>query len=91
MDTAIKNSINMHISENHMIEFKCVILGLYLFYTSDVNIYKLKEAFSFLNTVSHNKFYFKKRDVHKADDTNILNLKTNHISKDKFIQIAHNN
>jgi hypothetical protein len=91
MDTAIKNSLNVHISENHMIEFKRVIPGLYLFDTSDVDIYKLKEAFSFLNTVSQNKSYFKKRDVRKADDAIILNRKTNHISKDKFIRIVRDN
>ena len=58
MDTSIKNAFNVHISEKHAIEFVRVIPGLYLFDTSDVDIYKLRQAFSFLNTVSHNKSYF---------------------------------
>ena len=85
MDTAIKNTFNVHISDDHVIEFTRVIPGLYLFDTSDVDIYKLRQAFSFLNTVSNNKSYFKKRDVRKADDAITLNRKTNHVSKDKFI------
>ena len=75
MDTSVKNIFNVDISDDHVIEFIRVIPGLYLFDTSDVDIYKLRQAFSFLNTVSHNKSYFRKRDVRKADDAISLNQK----------------
>ena len=91
MDTDIENAFTVHISERHVMKFTRVSPGLYLFDASNVDMSKLRNAFSFLNTVSDNKKLFRARDVRKADDAVRLNRRTNHIAKDKFAWIVSGN
>ena len=81
MDTAASNAFNVHISEQHVINFTLVRPGLYLLDTTDVDIHKLRSAFSFLNTVDQNKTYFGKREIRKADDALLLIEESNHIAR----------
>ena len=91
MDTDIENAFSVHISERHVMKFTRVSLGLYLFDASNVDMSKLRNAFSFLNTVVDNKKLFRARDIRKADDAVRLNRRTNHIAKDKFAWIVSEN
>ena len=66
MDTIISNNVfNVHISEEHIIQFTCVLPGLYLFDTTDIDIHKLRNTFSFLNASDQNKNYVGNCEVHK--------------------------
>ena len=91
MDTEIENAFSVHILEGHVMKFACVLPGLYLFDTSNTDLSKLRNEFSFLTTVSTNKSIYKSREVRKANDAVTLNCRTNHIVKDKFIQIIRDN
>ena len=91
LDTEIENAFNIHISEKHTMKFMCVSPGLYLYDASNIDMSKLRKAFSFLSTVSDNKKLFKARDIRKADDAIRLNRRTNHIAKDKFAWIVSEN
>ncbi len=91
LDTEVENAFNVHISEKHIMKFKCVSPGLYLFDASNIDMSKLRNAFSFLNTVDDNKKLFRARDIRKADDAVRLNRRTNHIAKDKFAWIVSEN
>ena len=91
LDTEMENAFNIHISEKHTMKFKCVSPGLYLFDASNIDMSKLRNAFSFLNTVEDNKKLFRARDIRKADDAVRLNRRTNHIAKDKFAWIVSEN
>jgi hypothetical protein len=91
MDTATANGFNVHISEGHVIKFSLIRPGLYLLDTTNVDIHKLRQSFSFLNTVDQNKKHFGKREVRKADEALLLNRKSNHVAKDKFLRIVKNN
>ena len=55
LDTDIENAFTIHISEKHVMKFTRVSPGLYLFDASNVDMSKLRNAFSFLNTVDDNK------------------------------------
>jgi hypothetical protein len=50
MDTATANGFNVHISEGHVIKFSLICPGLYLLDTTNVDIHKLRQSFSFLNS-----------------------------------------
>ena len=91
MDTYVVNGFNAHISDSHIIQFIKVIPGLYLYDASNVDLNKLRCAFSFLNTVASNKSFFKNHDVLRADNALLLNRRLNHITKDKFIRIVKDN
>ena len=65
MDSIVKNAFNVHISERHTIQFVCVQPGLYLLDTTNVDIHKLRHAFSFLTTVEQNKSLFQCRKLKK--------------------------
>ena len=91
MDTYVVNGFNIHISDSHIIQFIKVIPGLYLYDASNVDLTKLRCAFSFLNTVASNKSFLKKHDIRRADDALLLNRRLNHITKDKFIRIVKDN
>jgi hypothetical protein len=67
MDTDIENAFTVHISERHVMKFTRVSPGLHLFDASNVHMSKLRNAFSFLNTVVDNKRLFRARDVRKAE------------------------
>lgn len=83
MGTDIKNMFTMHISEKHAMKFTHVSLGLHLFDTRNVDMSKIRNACSFLNTGVGNKKLLRARDIHKVDDTIRLNCRTNQIAKDK--------
>ena len=90
LDSEIDNSFSVHISENHVIKFIRGSNGLYYFDASKIDLSKLRNAFSFLTTVSDKKKLYRTRDVRKATDAVILNRKVNHMAKDKFIlTVAH--
>jgi hypothetical protein len=91
MDSESENAFVVHISQGHVIKFIRGAPDLYYYDASNIDISKLKLAFSFLNTVSDNKKLYKKREVRKATDAIILNRRTNHIAKDKFIRIVKDN
>ena len=91
MDTSTDNSFKVHISEEHVITFTRVTPGLYLFDSSNIDLHKLRHAFSFLNTVASNRNLFKQREARKADDAITLNRRINHSVKDKFIRIFWDN
>ena len=91
MDTATANSFNVHILEGHVIKFSLIRPGLYLLDTTVVDIHKLRQSFSFFNTVDQNKKHFGKREVRKADEALLLHRKSNHVAKDKFLRIVKNN
>ena len=59
MDSFVANALILHISKNYTLRFTKVTQGLYVFDASNVNLSKLRESFSFLNTVSNNKSMFK--------------------------------
>ena len=85
LDSESENAFIVHISAGHVIKFIRGPADLYYYDASNIDISKLKLAFSFLNTVSENKKLYKKREVRKATDAIVLNRRTNHIAKDKFI------
>ena len=58
MDSALINGFKVHISSQYVIPFNRITRNLYLFNTNDIDIHKLRQAFSFLNTVSDNKIFF---------------------------------
>ena len=64
LDSEVENIFLVHISEGHVIKF---IHGpspcLYYFDAGNIHMFKLKLAFSFLNTVSDNRKIFKNREV----------------------------
>ena len=91
LDTGIDNTFIIHITEYHNIEFRRHCSGLYYFDASKVDLEKLKEAFNFLNTVTSNKSMYGKREIRKAEEANLLNRRTNHIAKDKFLRIIKDN
>jgi len=91
MDSEIENTFSVHISEEHVMKFVRVLPGLYLFDASNVDLSKLRNAFSFLNTVSTNKDLYKSREVRKANDAITLNRRTNHIAQEKFVRIVRDN
>ena len=64
---------------------------MYYFNTVNINMSKLKLAFSFLNTVSKIKNIFKNQEVWKSIDAVMLNQKTNHITKDKCFRMVKYN
>ena len=64
---------------------------IYYFDASNIHMSKLKLTFSFLNSVSENKKLFKNQEVQKATDAVMLNRKTNHIAKYKFVRIVKDN
>ena len=92
LDSEDQNVFLVHISAGHAIKF---IRGpstcLYYFDAGNINMSKLKIAFSFLNTVSENNFFFKNCEFRKSTDVVMLNRKTKQISKDKFVQIVKDN
>ena len=81
----------VHISEGHEMKFKCISTGLYLFDASNVDLSKLRNVFSFLNTVLYNIKMFRNRDAQKANDAVKLNHRTNHMAHDKFVRVVGNN
>ena len=89
LDSEDENAFLVHISTGHVIKF---IRGtppcLYYFDASTIDMSRIKLSFSFLNTVSKNKKLFKNQEVRKATDAVMLNWKTNHIAKDKFVWIV---
>ena len=91
LDTVVENAFSVHISAEHVMKFIRVLPGLYLFDASNVDLSKLRNAFSFLNTVSTNKSLFRNRDVRKANDAITLNRRINHVAKDKFVRIVRDN
>ena len=91
MDSDLENALTIHISDRHQLKFTCVDPGLYLLDASNLDMTKLRSAFSFLHTVSNNKQNFRTRDVRKADAAISLNRKVNHIAKDKFQRIIAEN
>ena len=92
LDSEDENKFLVHISEGQVIKF---IHGpsacTYCFDAGNIPISKLKLAFSFLNTVSENKKIFKNQEVRKSTDAVMLNRKTDHIDKDKFVRILKDN
>ena len=87
LDSEDEDAFLLHISEGHVIKFiRGPLPFLYYFDAGNIHMSKLKLAFSFLNTVSENKKIFKNREVQKATDSVMLNRKTSHISKDKFVR-----
>ena len=91
MDSDLANEFRVHISDQHVIPFKRITSRLYLFDTSQVDIHKLRFAFSFLTTVDENKRFFQARDIRKADEAAIVNRKVNHMAKDQFLRVVKNN
>ena len=91
LDSESENAFIVHISAGHVIKFIRGPADLYYYDASNIDMSKLKLAFSFLNTVSENKKLYKKREVRKATDAIVLNRRTNHIAKDKFIRIVKDN
>ena len=59
--------------------------------TTDVDLSKLRRAFSFLSTVSSNASLFKKREVQKANIALDLNRRLNYQSKDQFLRLIREN
>lgn len=91
LDSESENAFVVNILAGHVIKFICGPADLYYYDASNIDMSKLKVAFSFLNTVSENKNLYKEREVRKATDAIVLNCRTNHIAKDKFIQIVKDN
>src|SRR5210317_1268682 len=92
MDSWTVNALIVHISEGHELRFNRVSERLYALDASNINISKLNSAFSFLlSTVEDNKSMYRARDVRKADEAVVLNRKTNHMAKDKFVRVVKNN
>ena len=92
LDSEDENAFLVHILAGNVINFIGGTLPcLYYFNASNIHMSILKLAFLFLNTVSENKKLFKNQEVKKATDAVMLNQKTNHISKDKFVRIVKNN
>jgi hypothetical protein len=86
LDSESENAFIVHVSAGHEIKFVRGPCDLYYFDANNIDLSKLKLAFSFLNTVDENKKLYKKREVRKATDAIVLNRRTNHIAKDKFIR-----
>ena len=91
LDTEIENAFSVHISEEHVMKFIRFLPGLYLFDASNVDLFKLRTAFSFLSTVASNKKNFKQQEIRKADDAIILNRRTNHVANNKFVRVVKDN
>jgi hypothetical protein len=91
LDSECENAFMVHISAGHVIKFIRGPGDLYYFDASNIDMSKLKSAFSFLNTVSDNKQLYKNREVRKATDAIALNRRTNHIAKDKFVRVVKDN
>src|SRR6056300_1048521 len=92
MDSWTVNALIVHILEGHELRFSRVSERLYALDASNINISKLNSAFSFLlSTVEGNKSMYRARDVRKADEAVVLNRKTNHMAKDKFVRVIQNN
>lgn len=77
MDTYVTNSLNVHISTDHVLQFSLIDKGLCSLDTTNIEIHELRHDFSFLNTVDYNKSCFSSRDVRKAENAFILNQKLN--------------
>ena len=92
LDSEYENAFLVHILEGQVVKF---IPGpspfLHYLDGSNIHISKLKLAYSFLNTVSRKKKVFKNREVQKSTSAVMLNQKTDHIAKDKFIWIVKYN
>jgi hypothetical protein len=91
LDTLVENAFNVHISEGHTLKFHCGPTGLYYLDTSKLNLSKLKQAFSFFNTVADNMKLYKKREVKKAQEVVNFNRKINNQSHTKLTNIVKNN
>ena len=92
LDSEDENAFLVHISEGHAIKFiRGTSACLYYFDGGNIHTSKLKFALLFLNTVSENKKLFKNREVRKSTDAVMLNRKTNHIAKYKFVRIVKDN
>ena len=91
MDSEADNAICVHISSGHVIRFSAGRNGLYYFDMANVEMVKIRQAFSFLNTVSENIGLYRKRDIRKATQATLLNRKINHPAKQKFIRVVKDN
>ena len=91
LDSETENAFFVHISDEHVMKFTLFAPGLYAFDASKVDVIKLRQAFSFLNTVSSNKQNFKQREIKKADDAIVLNRNVNHPAEDKFVRVVKDN
>ena len=60
LDTETENAFSVHISEEHVMKFIRFLPGLYLFDASKVDMPKLRNAFSFLTTVSKKRTLLKR-------------------------------
>ena len=90
MDSDVDNALILHLSDQHWIRFERVDEGLYVFDATDVDVSKLRSAFSFLSTVEANKGMFQAREVRKADEALQLNRRTNHMAAEKFQRVIQN-
>jgi hypothetical protein len=91
LDTLVENAFHVHISEGHTLKFHCGPTGLYYLDTSKLSLSKLKQAFSFFNTVADNMKLFKKREVKKAQEVISFNRRINNQSITKLTNIVKNN
>ena len=88
MDTFAENAFLVHISEGNVMKFIRIQPGLYLYDASNVDITKLSNKFSFLQTVTSNKLMFSQRDIRKAEDAIALNSRTNHQAAGTFSRVV---
>ena len=91
LDSEKDNALVIHISPGHAMRFRVGGNGLYYFDSSKVEMIKIRQAFSFLNTVSDNINLYKKRDVRRASQAISLNRRINHPVKTKFVRVVKDN
>ena len=89
LDSEDENAFLVHILAGQVIKFiRGLLPCVYYFDAGNIHMSKLKLALYILNTVSESKNIFKNQEVRKATHEVMINWKTKHITKDKFVRIV---
>ena len=89
IDTAVDNSIRVHMDDDKTLHFEELESGLYILKTNNTN--HLLEKYSFLNLISDNKLYFSKREVDRAEEARKLYLHCNMPGQKRFMKLVEKN
>ena len=69
MDSAVENSIIVHVGDGNDLKFLTCVRGLYYF---DTKVKYSVTGYSFLMYVASNKLYYTRREFQGADDAHLL-------------------
>ena len=78
MDSAVENSIIVHVGDGNDLKFLKCGRGLYYF---DTKVKSSVTGYSLLSSVASNKPYYTRREVQGADDARLLQVRIGYPSE----------